>query len=212
MSKDTIIVDLNNEAVSYLQEGNYRAAVWDLEVSMDRLMSQEPGNNYDPGALRVASVPIAPSPEAANNNIFEFYRRAFRILSEPSQQERIHPVSNMIVCKFNTAIAYHDDGIRRNRPSHLVRALDMYEEILHTMQNYGIQGHMLLLMAIGNNMGHIHCHLFNFDQTRQALYWVRQLALSCEETACPLSYDDYSFFHKTVFIFNGRDLNIAPAA
>ena len=68
MSKDTIIVDLNNEAVSYLQEGNYRAAVWDLEVSMDRLMSQEPGNNYDPGALRVASVPIAPSPEAANNN------------------------------------------------------------------------------------------------------------------------------------------------
>lgn len=219
---NSTVANLNNEAVSYLQEGNYCAAVWDLEMSMEQLrhlhfcdqQNLKP-LSYDAGALRVTSVPIAPAPlhrGATNNNIFDFYRRAFRIVSSPAEQLCIHPLSSMIVVRFNMAIAYHDDAIRRNRKSHFYLALEMYEEILQMMKHYNIQGHMLLLLAIGNNMGHIHSHLLNFEQTREALYWVRQLAISSRRHFSAIPYDDYTFFYQTVIIFNGNDLTLAPAA
>ena len=121
-------------------------------------------------------------------------------------------MSNMIVVKFNMAIAYHDDAIRRNNKSHFYLALQIYEEILQLMHHYNIHGHFLLMMAIGNNMGHIHSHLLNFQQTREFLHWVRQLAISSRYHANAIPYDDYVFFCRTAIIFNGNDLTIAPAA
>ncbi|CAB9515926.1 expressed unknown protein [Seminavis robusta] len=229
------IVDLNNRAISYLQEGNYRSAVWDLERALERLEDPKIWYNSHPthhlynsqsndcqpifqvddmAALRVQSVPIAPSDhnEASRSNIFEFYRRAFQIVSSRPEQCRIPPCSNLIVLKFNMAIAYHDDAIRRNRRSHFQKALDLYQDILNIMQDFKIRGHSLLLLAIGNNVGHIHAQLNNFPQTREAMHWVRELAMACREQASTVPYSDYTFFYKTVLIFNGNGLNIAPAA
>ena len=67
MRTDTTIVDLNNAAVSHLQEGNYRAAVWDLDVSLSRLQYSKKWDfleppTYEANALCVTSVPIAPAP------------------------------------------------------------------------------------------------------------------------------------------------------
>jgi tetratricopeptide (TPR) repeat protein len=217
------VVDLNNQAVSYLQEGNYRSAVWDLERALRRL--EDPKIWYyhehhlqtstsDLAALRVQSVHIAPSAhdEASRQNIFEFYRRAFQIVSSRSEQHLIPPYSNMIVLKFNEAIAYHDDAIRCGRQAHFNKALELYQDVLNIMHQYGVRGHLLLLMAIGNNVGHIHAHLVNFPQARAALYWVRQLALVSRKYADTVPRSDYIFFYKTVTIFNGNDLNAAPAA
>jgi tetratricopeptide (TPR) repeat protein len=219
---NSTVVDLNNRAVSYLQEGNYRSAVWDLERALRRL--EDPKIWYyhdhhlqtsiDSAALRVQSVSIAPSDhdEASRQNVFEFYRRAFHIVSSRSEQHRIPPYSNMIVLTFNKAIAYHDDAIRSGSLTHFNKALELYQDILNIMHQHGIRGHLLLLMAIGNNMGHIHAHLVNFPQAREALYWVRQLAIASRDYADTVPRNDYLFFYKTVTIFNGNDLNVAPAA
>jgi tetratricopeptide (TPR) repeat protein len=223
MVPSSLIAHLNNEAVSFLQEGNYRAAVCDLETALDRLRSQiwyeqnflrsPPESNEQEVVLRVSSVPIAPSHEMeASKNVFEFYRRAFSIVANKTKLASIDPISSMIVVLYNLAIAYHDDAIRRSTHTHYVRALELYEEILHLMHENGIKGHMLLLMAISNNIGHIHDHYNNFLQTRENLFWVRKLAITCREQAKSIPYDDFAFFHQIVLIFNGKDLNIAPAA
>jgi len=226
MRTSKTVADLNNEAVSFLQGGNYQAAVVSLQNAMELLYKnptwQETIKNKENLAecvtsLRVQSLPIAALKATARGashqiNVFEFYRRSFYITSSPFQQSIIHPISNLIVVKFNMAIAYHDDGIRRNIVSHLMRAQALYEEILSLMHTYGIRGHMLLIMAIGNNLGHIHSHLLNFQQTREALYWVRQLAIACEQHVSSIPYHEFSFFYKTVVVFNGNDLNAAPAA
>ena len=205
-------VDLNNTAVSYLQEGNYREAVmalWTVEKAFPATVDE--GSQ---GRIRVKSVPIAPSSNTIESeNVFDFYRRVFQIVSAGDQHHSsIHSISCLIVVKFNMAIAYHDDAVRRNFYSHFVRALELYEDILYLMKDHGIKGHMLLLMAIGNNMGHIQCHFLNYPQTREALYWVRQLAIECRQHASTIPYDDYMFFYNTVIIFSGNDLTVAPAA
>lgn len=229
------VEDLNNEAVAYLQLGNYRQAVFDLEAALERLDNrkswdpyqaqqqlQNQHNHYQAGfncgSIRVTSVPIAPSPPNADeacSNVFEFYRKAFQIVPDDATEQQagyIHPICNLIVLKFNLAITYHDDGIRRNRNLHLNLALELYQEILHILQYYHISGHMLLLLAIGNNIGHIHSRLMNFEQTKEALYWVRQLAISSRHHAAAVPYHDFSFFYQTAIVFNGNDLNAAPAA
>lgn len=211
--------DLNNAAVSHLQEGNYRAAVWDLEMALQSLapsltiQKEVPAANEGNSTLRVKSVPIAPSSKESQN-IFVFYRKAFQIVAGGGgdQHASIHSISSLLVVKFNMAIAYHDDGIRRNYRSHFVRALELYEDILYLMKDHKIKGHMVLLMAIGNNLGHIHTHFLNYSQTREALYWVRKLAIECGQHSATIPQDDYLFFYSTVVIFNGNDLNVAPAA
>ena len=209
--------DFNNAAVSHLQEGNYCAAVWDLDKALQSLYSLwKTENNFlvtseGREVIRVKSVPIAPSSTSnVNQNIFDFYRRAFQIVSVGGH-EHIHSISSLIVVKFNLAIAYHDDAVRRSYRSHFGRALELYEDILWLMKEYGIKGHMLLLMAIGNNLGHIHSHFLNYSQTREALYWVRQLTIECGRNS-NVPHEDYTFFYKIVTIFHGNDLNVAPAA
>ena len=215
------IADFNNAAVSHLQEGNYRAAVWDLELALENfsplwaIEKEPPASNEGSSVIRVKSVPIAPSSaNAASQNIFEFYRRAFQIVSVggKGQLSSIHSISSLIVVKFNLAIAYHDDAVRRDYHSHFMRALELYEDILYLMKEHGIKGHMLLLMAIGNNLGHIHTYFLNYSQTREALYWVRQLTIECGQSSANVPYDDYMFFYNIVTIFNVNALNAAPAA
>jgi tetratricopeptide (TPR) repeat protein len=219
-----LIVEWNNEAVSYLQEGNYRAAVGCLERALEQLEVQifyesnikreTYDSTFEVPFLRVTSVAIAPSPKAeASSNIFRFYRRAFRVSSYSGAPWTIKNwIRNAIVIKYNMAIAYHDDGIRRDRMSHLLKAMDLYQEILFIMDENGIKGHTLLLMALSNNMGWIHSHCLNFDQTRESLYWVRKLALACRDYHTTVPYHEYKFFYETVRIFATNDLTVAPAA
>ena len=220
----SILVDLNNRAVANLQVGNYRAAVWDLERALQRLEDPTIWYMYyheqhlhpsdDKATLRVRAVPIALSdPDVSiSQNIFEFYRRGFRIVTNRPEQHPLPPHCTMIVLKFNEAIAYHDDALRCGKRAHFYKALELYQDIMNMVHQYPIQGHLLLVMAIGNNVGHIHAHLLNFSQTREALYWVRQLVLVNQENAAKAPRSDFNFFYKLLAIFNGNDLNAAPAA
>ena len=217
MNSNNRAIELNNLAVSQLQEGNYKAAVANLKLAYHDLTTMKNikscSRNGNAPSLRVKSSPIAPLQpgNAACQNVFDFYRRAFRIVSsQPETSDPIHIISNLIVVKFNLAIAYHDDAVRRDDPMHFRAALDVYQDILYLMKEYSIKGHMLLLLSIENNMGQ--CHMLNFPQTREALFWVRELAVQCQQFASVIPYDDFAFFYNTVIIFRGDDLCIAPAA
>lgn len=220
-----LVIERNNIAVSHLQTGNYQAAVCELEKALEYLEKQMsyqsqmlsykiPGKEISEGTfLRVASVPIAPSTKVEEaSNVFRFYRRAFRVSSYSGSTSMQFCIRAAIVILFNIAIAYQDDAIRRDKMSHFVKALDLYREILFIMNENGIKGHLLLLMAISNNMGWIHSYCDNFVQTRESLFWVHKLVHTCREQATMIPYDEYKFFSETVVIFPGDALTVAPAA
>ncbi|CAB9516560.1 expressed unknown protein [Seminavis robusta] len=164
----------------------------------------------------VVSVPIATSTNVNSPaNLFTFYPRMFRITSE-AKDLSISKI--LVVLLYNLAVASHMDAITEEipDPQHLKKVLELYEtamRVAHTSWNTADAEQLLcVLLALTNNVGHIHSHLLNFQQTRESLsLQMHLLARATEEN--PLAMEDYEIYFESVCVFlDGHDLCLAPAA
>lgn len=169
----------------------------------------------------IVSVPILNAEQALKNvnspsNLFTLYPRMFRIAPDAANKLSISKI--LVVLLYNLAIASHIEAITQESPcpSHLKKVLELYEtamRVAHTSwSTHDAEELLCVLLALTNNVGHVHSHMLNFQQTRESLsLQMHLLARATEEN--PLAMEDYEIYFESVCVFlDGHDLCLAPAA
>jgi len=167
----------------------------------------------------IVSVPILDAQQACANvnspaNLFTFYPRMFRIVDSSN----LGISQLLVVLLFNLAVTSHVDAISEEepQPAHLRKVLELYETAMRVAHTAwcpeDAQTLLSVLIALTNNVGHIHSHLLNFQQTRESLALQMHLLGQATEES-PLAMEDYEVFFESVCIYlDGNDLCLAPAA
>lgn len=71
----------------------------------------------------------------------------------------------------------------------------------------------LLLLAVGNNLGHIHCHLQRFGEMKECVTLLKDIISYPSTNLEEMSTEAYEFFALSAFCFlDGSALSVAPAA
>jgi tetratricopeptide (TPR) repeat protein len=154
------------------------------------------------------TCPFASSP----NTAYSMYNRAL-VLSEDQDDYALlvtyqHRTSAIIL--YNLALVHHNIGVHLGVSAALPQALKLYEMAMETVdRGANFVDVQKLFLALLNNMGNIHTHLFHFEHTERCLNSLREvLAASAQTSAMD---DDYVFFFLNA-LFQGKELCFAPAA
>lgn len=183
---------------------------------------------------------------------YTMYNRALVLSPLSDEDEKMLPRSKAIIL-YNLALVHHNIGIHHGISSKLWKALQYYEAALDTVDQQvpkgdvdgknGVSNTALcvawrifnvekLLLAILNNMGNIHAHLFHFENTRACMESLRMIleasmavskildeepqtdALNSEDGSRKeetILSEDYIFFLLNS-LFQGEELRLAAAA
>jgi hypothetical protein len=122
-------------------------------------------------------------------------------------------IKSSFILLYNLALAHHLRAVTEPKPNkRLKRAMQLYE-IAYTMQLQDLDLSVLQVMAISNNLGHIHTILRNETKSRQCFEHLLQSILLCqhpqEEDELVVSLDG---FLTNVMPFMLTGLASAPAA
>lgn len=117
-----------------------------------------------------------------------------------------------VVLLYNLAFMHHWRAVYLGISSGLVKALQMYELVVGIIQpkGYGPEFENLVL-AVWNNMGHVHSQLFQLNQARACFDRLRLLLVQRDDILVWLPKKDYETFFLSA-MFQGSDLHLAPAA
>ncbi|CAB9503059.1 expressed unknown protein [Seminavis robusta] len=81
---------------------------------------------------------------------------------------------------YNMGMAFHTQAVRSGRSEELRGALQLYEMSFSVVENawvrFDVDDLTLFLMALMNNLGHIHSSLYNAPQTQICIEWLTALA------------------------------------
>lgn len=112
---------------------------------------------------------------------------------------------------YNMALAWHHLGFAENNTAALKRALFVYEQAYRSLSKQSVDRFShLLLLALANNMAHLHAHFFNCQQARSCRGIIAELLVSYRQI--PTVADEYAFFMQEVLFFKCSGMVIAPAA
>ena len=227
------IVALNDKAVACILKKDYHSALQSLQVALARAMSLQQNNansqpplpphpSYLADQSPVASIQLRNSvaKQADGTGIFVVFDRAlviphnvdFDLLNCPKNRSRA-----LATILYNVGLVYHLEAIQRgNSTAIFTRALNYYGWAYYvietTSQQYGFQDILLLLLALFNNMGHIHSSFhMDVDKTRQCLRWM-QSTFANPKIRTVLFAEDYLFFFQYISMQSHRQLQLAPAA
>jgi hypothetical protein len=156
------------------------------------------------------SVPIQPLTWESPRNLFGFYPRAFKLSALPENEaDYTRP---LVVLLYNLALSHHsqqDQGSLRQAGRLYQSAMDI---MCNSWSQHDFEELQCLLLAVANNLGHIHSHLMNFHETRNCLHLVLDL-ISYPSDEFQVPEEDYKLFYDSVYAFlDAPELCIAPAA
>jgi hypothetical protein len=215
-------------------------------------LSHEDVSSVYPGRAQSQSVSPGSGGTAA---VYTMYNRAL-VLSSAEDEDPRMVVRTWAVLLYNLALVHHNIGIHHGVSSSLWEALRHYELALDTLDRHiprecGPDGSMSntalifvwrmlnvdkLVLAILNNMGNIHAHLFHLENTQACMESLRMVleasvAVSSivelsgndggftmntvdrnETNSTPLTMSEDFIFFLLNSIFQGKELLLAAAA
>ena len=226
------VVELNDKAVACMLKNDFQGALEILQVGLARVMSlqaqpqatnptatstmpQHPFRDESP----IASIPLTRDVNSVPfDGIFVFFNRALLIphhcdfdLSCPKNRSRA-----LATILYNIALVYHMEAIKRGDSTIFRHALSYYGWAYYVIESsagqFGFQDVLLLLLALFNNMGHIHSSVFvNGEKTQQCLRWM-QSTFAGKAIKRALFPEDYKFFFQYISMMSNRQMQLAPAA
>jgi hypothetical protein len=169
-----------------------------------------------------------------SDNIFTFYQRAFllTISSLIESDDAAHSSKQSAVLLYNIAVAHHNYAMYRRDPVAAHRefrtALVFYDLAFSTIQeslvddtNENDEDFLLLLLAVLNNLGHIHAHHNNYLETQEMLTSLQEiLAALRPPSGQPSAFmdhnnhnqEDFLFFYLNLVVYEEQEFAAAPAA
>lgn len=221
------VVELNDKAVACMLKNDFQGALETLQIALSRvtaIQDQSPtaaaASNFSfQNESPIASIPITRDINSTPfDGIFVFFNRALVIphhcdfdLSCPKNKSRA-----LATVLYNVALVYHMEAIKRGDSTIFRHALSYYGwsycVIESSAGQFGFQDVLLLLLALFNNMGHIHASVFvNSEKTQQCMQWL-QSTFAGKTIKRALFPEDYKFFFQYISMMSSRQLRLAPAA
>lgn len=201
-------------------------------VLHDESMPLSMGSNTtvegDPVVLtRNADDPFSASPDlqlpekivesASPSNFFTMYNRVLEIADISSRKWEKYSNHIPAILLYNSGLAWHRIAFRENCDAKYERALENYNAahsqlIYHaSLGIYHPEVCDICLLALCNNMGHIHSHFIHLKETRlcvEALFTVFFMIGNKRI----LSKEEYVFFYMNILLTVNRTPVLAPAA
>lgn len=176
---------------------------------------------------RNADDPFSASPElqlpekiiesASPSNFFTIYNRVVEISDVSSRKWEKYSFHIPAILLYNSGLAWHRIAFQENCDAKYERALENYSAahaqlVYHaSLGIYHPEVCDLLLLAVCNNMGHIHSHFIHLKETRlcvEALFTVFFMIGNKRI----LSKEEYVFFYMNILLTVNRTPVLAPAA
>jgi hypothetical protein len=150
------------------------------------------------------------------DNVLFFYDRAFK-LSNPRWLDFDLVENQSSLCSillYNLALVHHIKAIKTGNTYSVKEALHCYRNshivLERAKDDVPLQRHILLLMGLLNNMGHVHATLFELYTTDQCIRWLSCAIVSNQILV--LEDVDFEFFYSNLNLIPKPHNKFAPAA
>lgn len=164
------------------------------------------------------------SSSSATTAAYCIYNRALMLPEGQHEEQQLldgHDASRKTcaILLYNLGLVYHNVGVYLGISSALWHSLRLYELAIESIDAVpGSWKNMeKLVMALLNNMGNIHAHLFHEENTNACMKNLR-IVLAASRSSSSSSFggetaldEDYLFFFLNA-LFQAKQLNFAPAA
>jgi hypothetical protein len=154
---------------------------------------------------------MSSSPE----NVFVVFNRAFTYYEHGVFISSADYTKATATLLYNMGIAFHNLGIQENNTAALKQSLYTYQMAYSVLsQKCDDSFSYLVMLALCNNMSHIHGHFFNLKEAKSFWDLITEILGCVASMDSSISIDDYDFFVSELLLFEGRDreLECAPAA
>lgn len=234
------IAELNSRAISLMQDGKLSESVSLLKDCLTPIKHQIENGQADDfhqveqisvakntlgeaKAIRtIQSVSVAKAESVPDdfylltlNTFFPFFERAFLVPRSERSQLKIQGTVSLAILLYNIGLVLHKEGTSNPDSKKLFNALTFYELALSAIQNewnnIEMQDILPMLLALVNNMGHIHWHFVNFQKVVRCYEWLKDLT-ALGEGSNSLNDEDYALFYLVANSFDDLELSCAPAA
>jgi hypothetical protein len=147
------------------------------------------------------------------DNVFVVFNRAFNLPGHSMLKSSADASKASATLLYNMGMVWQHLGAQKNNTAALKRALHAYEMAYTELcQQCNDTFSCLVMLALANNMAHIHSHFFNMQEARQCRDLIPQILVCGSFGSSSVAPDDYAFFLSEAMLFEGRDLEFAPAA
>jgi tetratricopeptide (TPR) repeat protein len=230
------LLQANVDAIELMRGGMYDAAIEEFKAALTAVHCRmiqfssyrqawiEAQGIAFPDALTAYPAPTNEIPGIAsqeNSAVFPIFTKAFGVYGESDQYnadpESLGRFAGIIL--YNTGLAYHQLGLRHNRPGCLPVAYSYYEWSMRSLEvvaNHDPSDYFVCLAAM-NNIGNIHSFYFNIDDATESRSNMHRLLLQLGAVTAPATRNPYQAsldeFWLTVALFPGSNVvPVAPAA
>lgn len=231
------VIELNNEAIASSMKGMRQDGVVTLQRALAMIstiqeakvtiVSQRDSNSPSIGEASLAcSVPLSrPQCSKPFDDVLDFFNRAITIPEFNDEQEdgfwcltcpkTLSRFQSTLL--YNLGVVCHMEAVSSGSSMAFGNALQFYGGAYQVLESGSrSQGFpnasLLVVLALFNNMGHIHsCWMMNNDKTRQCIAWM-QSAFAMPGVGQVLDTQDYSFFSQYISVTASCQLLLSPAA
>jgi len=196
MQRPSSIAHLNNSAVALMQQGRYQEAIVGFRRATGEMKSslrvdtddatavpEQPNLNFFPFSLRhyVAKSKLSIQAQRSDEgSIFEVFDYAFYL---PSRCEvgQTNQGWSSVAMLYNMALSYHLQSLSKgSSDKEMGLAQNLYKMALSVVEScltdvHSDEGLLMLLLAIFNNLGHIHACSFEAPATTHCVTAMRAL-------------------------------------
>jgi tetratricopeptide (TPR) repeat protein len=150
------------------------------------------------------------------DNVFVVFNRAFNLPHHSMLKSSADTTKASATLLYNMGMAWQHLGAQENNTAALKRALraDEMATMAYTelCQQCNDSFSCLVMLALANNMAHIHSHFFNMQEARQCRDLIPQILGCGSFGSSSVAPDDYAFFFAEATLFGDRDFKFAPVA
>jgi hypothetical protein len=150
------------------------------------------------------------------DNVFVVFHRAFHLSDYGELKTSADYTKACVILLYNMGLAWQHLGAHENNTMALKKALFAYERAYTTLSKFQQQcndsfSHVVML-ALCNNMAHIHSHFFDLEEAKNYRDLIPQILACSSPGTSSMAANDFAFFVSEALILEGQELEFAPAA
>jgi hypothetical protein len=150
------------------------------------------------------------------DNAFVVFYRAFHLSDYGELETSANPTIASATLLYNMGLAWQHIGIQETNTTALKKALFAYERaysvLSQSQQQCNDSFSYLVMLALCNNMAHIHFHFFNLEKAKNCRDLIPQILACSSPGISSMATDDFVFFLSEAMLLKGQVLKFAPAA
>jgi hypothetical protein len=169
----------------------------------------EEGPAYSVEIPEVRDTIMSVSPD----NNFVVFNRAFHLSDFSELKTPAESTKASATLLYNMGLAWQHLGAHENNTAALKKALFAYERAYSALsEQCNDSFSYLVMLALCNNMAHIHSHFFNLVEAKSCRDLIPQILACSSLGTSSMAADDYTFFTSEAMLSEGQELEFAPAA